>query len=729
MRLINKIFIWIGLFGLIIWICYLVFQLTSWKNSLEPSSIFSSKDEQVLVLNKPNSFEWAQIEFSTLNENRNLVNPLLSNLPSNSRVYISKKRNLILVEGLSTWTIDDVKVLLKKSNFRFSITDNELKIEQFQAVFKNNKLLIYKYEDGIEGLDFDWSQLDKNATASLVRFNKSKIDFLDIFIKNENTVEYHSKNAGNIKGKLIDDISIFHSYVPANSSGYQFFETSYLISVDPVFKKSPVSRFINNGIISYSYKGNTVLMCDFKEGQNLVQNLNDYFKLQENNTLKGLYNNLNISSRLIKNITSYFVSTIDNIAILSASEEINNAVLEEIQLGKTWLYNDDDLLRNNKNLPKLVSYRSFSSMKNSSISVVGDKLIQTDVKFRSEKLLLNTDLDYLSILIAKKVHDFTSFNGKGNMVCVTDNGDILGIENGIKTWRKTMVDKPIGDIQILKSKDNEFVVITGTNSIHVLDKYGKYLNNFPLKIDKSNIVCQSNAYFSNGQVFAGFVDDKNQINVYDSHGNRIKSLQVSIRDSWQKLDFFTSNSKLHVILQGIEKCAIYNLNEQSLTKEFNDASSFKICDAPNSTIVAYSKNGKLHGWQFGKDEVINSDDTKLPYAEIILSAKQLDSILYTFSVSNTKLIVAKNYSEVMFEKDFGASRISTGDIYQNNFREIYFTVVSGDENGIYLYDSQGRMYVKGMIEGTKKAVLTQTPGYSVSLTTLINGYLVQYNIK
>ena len=73
--------------------------------------------------------------------------------------------------------------------------------------------------------------------------------------------------------------------------------------------------------------------------------------------------------------------------------------------------------------------------------------------------------------------------------------------------------------------------------------------------------------------------------------------------------------------------------------------------------------------------------------------------------------------------------MSSANIYRNSFKETYFSVVDGNENNVYLYDSKGRMYVKGVIEGSKKVSLNQTAGFSITLTTIVDGYLIQYFIK
>ena len=116
-------------------------------------------------------------------------------------------------------------------------------------------------------------------------------------------------------------------------------------------------------------------------------------------------------------------------------------------------------------------------------------------------------------------------------------------------------------------------------------------------------------------------------------------------------------------------------------------------------------------------------------ADVITTVQSIDSTIYAISLSGNKAHISKNGREVVFEKDFANSRINSGDIYKNSFKETYFSVLDGIENGVYLYDEKGRMYVKGKIEGTQKVSLNQATGYSISVTTVVDGYIIQYLVK
>jgi hypothetical protein len=723
---ILKVLLWLLGLGLLGWTGYAIYDMTNWKNSLDPADIFCSKDEKVLVIHKPNSYDWNQIEFATLAENKNLIEPLLPNLPTNCKLYISKLRNLVLVENSIEWTEESLKKCLSSSKLRFSFEGDDIKIEQFSAVKAKNKLLIFKYEEDVQGAEFNWNDLDQNATASIVSFGKSSTDFVDIYSKNDNTVEFHTKNSKGINGKIVDDLSVFQSYVPAKATDYVFYENTYLKSIDPQYSKGPIQSFVESGLVSFNFENQLVVLCQFKEGQNAVQNLNEFYQKQEDNSLVGNYDNLSISTKLNAAKANYFVKTIDNIAIFSQQEEVLDVLLKEIELGKTWIYNEEDLNLYRQNLPKAVSYRSFSKLLNKSVSVLGNKIIETQVKYKSEKLKLNTDLEYLSVSITGKIKDFESFSGKGNIVCLTEEGVILGIENGIKTWKKDMEDKPVGEIQVLKTKDKEYLVITGSKSIHIIDRYGKYLDGYPIKWSKSEFICTSNAFLNKGQVSVGGITSANSLVIFNSAGKLAKELSLKEVDGVINLDFFSIDGKLHVSLKTADKVLIYSIDEKKIVKQIENANSSVIVDVANSSFISYSKSGKLNQFKYPGDDEDALTDIR---SDVVITSQLIDSSLYTISLSGNQAFILKNRNDVLFDKDFANSRINSGDILKNSFKEIYFAVVDGMENGVYLYDEKGRMYVKGKIEGTKKVSLNQSSGYSVLVTTVIDGYIIQYLIK
>jgi hypothetical protein len=190
-----------------------------------------------------------------------------------------------------------------------------------------------------------------------------------------------------------------------------------------------------------------------------------------------------------------------------------------------------------------------------------------------------------------------------------------------------------------------------------------------------------------------------------------------------------------VLLKGENKICVYNVDKKELIESFDVSPYSMVCDIPNSSLLFYPNKGFLKYWKYGKSKIENNEKDSLKSnkkeisSDIVINTKYLDSASYVISKSSSMLIVSKNESEILLETDFGNSSISFSDIFMNSFEELYFAVADGAENKLYLYDGKGKNYVKGFIEGTKKVSLNQTNGFSLTVTTIIDGYIVQYLIK
>jgi hypothetical protein len=271
------------------------------------------------------------------------------------------------------------------------------------------------------------------------------------------------------------------------------------------------------------------------------------------------------------------------------------------------------------------------------------------------------------------------------------------------------------------------LVITGSKSIHIIDRYGKYAEGYPIKWTKSDFTCTSNAFINKGQISVGVYSSTNTLILFNSAGKLSKEIKVGQIEGVENLDFFSIENKLHVSMKTLDRVVIYSIDEKKVVKEIASINSARLTDIPNASFISCSRDGKLVQINFPNDE--SKEEGEDIMADVITTVQSIDSTIYAISLSGNKAHISKNGSEVVFEKDFANSRINSGDIYKNSFKETYFSVLDGIENGVYLYDEKGRMYVKGKIEGSKKVSLNQASGYSVSVTTVVDGYIIQYLVK
>ena len=65
-----------------IWSAYVIYSLTEPKDDLSPNTVFSLKDNSVLIINRPAQYKWESTDFITLNENKVKALALLPHLNS-----------------------------------------------------------------------------------------------------------------------------------------------------------------------------------------------------------------------------------------------------------------------------------------------------------------------------------------------------------------------------------------------------------------------------------------------------------------------------------------------------------------------------------------------------------------------------------------------------------------------------------------------------------------------
>ena len=74
-----------------IWSAFVIYSLTEPKDDLSPNTVFSTKDNSVLIINRPEQYKWENADFVTLNENKIKAQALLPHLNSSFSKSLDKK--------------------------------------------------------------------------------------------------------------------------------------------------------------------------------------------------------------------------------------------------------------------------------------------------------------------------------------------------------------------------------------------------------------------------------------------------------------------------------------------------------------------------------------------------------------------------------------------------------------------------------------------------------------
>jgi hypothetical protein len=177
----------------------------------------------------------------------------------------------------------------------------------------------------------DWDKFDTKASASVIKFNEEYASITDIYFKGANTVEYHSKNENEIKGKQINDKDLFSGVLPASIDNYHFYEKTYLSNIDEVFIQGPMFQWLDKGFVSINYNGHPVLICDYTIGQDPINILFELIKKDTDNKDNAHFSNVKLTSTFPKNDrTGFFIYNLNDYVVISE----NQAVCEEIMKEK-----------------------------------------------------------------------------------------------------------------------------------------------------------------------------------------------------------------------------------------------------------------------------------------------------------------------------------------------------------------------------------------------------------
>ena len=274
--MVKKIIGPLAVFICLSWIAFVVSEIIQKKKDSDFLCYFGTQDSLVLVIHHTNEFNWESVGFNTLGSNQDLFYDITRNLDNNYSVYISKERPLLVIEINQKWSKTSVKRLFDKGHRKFQLTGlKTFEYGSYIGKYEGKQLMIFPKDYKIEPISNSPFKVDKQASYSIVKFDKKEPYVQDIYLKDDCKVVYEAQKSTYIKSNLVDDRYIFAENIPSNFSSYAFYEKNYLRELDPVFKKGLFQNWIESGIVELIIDDQKVLVFDVLEGQSPIQNLNE----------------------------------------------------------------------------------------------------------------------------------------------------------------------------------------------------------------------------------------------------------------------------------------------------------------------------------------------------------------------------------------------------------------------------------------------------------------------
>ncbi|MEY5133874.1 MAG: hypothetical protein RLZZ198_1878 [Bacteroidota bacterium] len=722
--MLRKVLLVVFLLILVGWSSFAFYSLIDSSEEQSYLSLFNPKaDELIIALHHPKDFELENLEVDCNQKNIDVFTSLMPNIKDLSSAFISKKRNILVLQTQEKWSIKRVKNTFERGIYSFDLTGpNTFQFGKYLGKFKGNELILYYYDiDLYEEKSYSPWRIDPQSTYSIVYLLDSLNKTRDVYVKSDYKISYTSSDFKRQKKILIDDLSLFGSLIPKETKSYQFYERNYLLETDSEFRRSPIKNLVKNGVIIIEVNQKPVFIFDMKQEVTLSEYLNDFFHKLENNQERASFTNFPICKSFNltlegegiikpKNILAY---SVDGFGFLTTDESALDAVLLELEMRKSLNTSMDNITLFKAPLPKTVSQRSLSSRNSSSISWVENRLVETKIEVlgsqKSSEQIEETK-NYFTMNPGLPVLSFCALSGRGNVIMEVDK-ELIGYKNGSLKWRKPLKSSLSNQPKSLATNnlENEFILLPHENHLEIIDKMGRpqYEINGVFEGDPIQCIVNKQAAFG--------IQGKEGIYFYaTSSGKQLK--RFVIMDKIAAWNIISTSGKLTI---GIKT------NNQLLNIDYTTGKRQTI-KANSADFISFTRSGFIQRGPNGMQEVIGSKTINIQvpsYWKFSGEVKLGQDIGQLFHDGKSIVLTVKG--KVRWNKAINHSEISELILPQNV--ESLFIVRDALENKLYFWDFQGNLLDEEERPGQRTIQLTPLGLRGSSITTYLNDFIIQFN--
>jgi hypothetical protein len=707
------------------WIGYVSLDLVDKNETLSAEQLFGKEDHKIVIIQRVDEINKIDTFIKTPLLVKNFYQEITPNLPIGSTIYISQNRNHILIDAQQIWTIQQVKKLIQSSEEKLISSDNSSgKTSHFSFEFYKGKIHFYKEKNATKSVK-KWANFDKKASAVIIDFKNSIPRKTELYLTKGNQFAYKTKTTTHFKCNQINDKELFSSILPLSFKNYHFYEKEYFKTIDKTFAKSIFSKWMDKGFVSISYKGNLVLVSDYKIGQNPIENLEELTNF-EGNTIndEGFFKGIKLSSTFpFKN--GFYVFNLNDAVVISATKTICEDIVALNKIGKT-LATEKELLQTvYGDMPRDVTERFSNSTVKYTKSIYNNQLFETHLLHRNlvatsdSTGLKPTTMKSISMAVQGEIVDFKVLEGKGNVAVITNQNQFYYFSGGNLSWKKTISGKMLKEI--VYSKESDAFVITSDRAIQLIGKNGTELLKSQDDLSEKIATQAGTVVTSKGQLHLIYPSQNGQLIVLNSKGKQAFKLK-GLTDCSKPLLAWKSSNKQLVAVQNGQQVKIIDVDRKQALRTITVSSKAiaKIID--NELIIFNSDGNNL--------TIINQKGGVISNSSIING-----SIFVSEGPTDLSLSILQNHTIQGITKD-GAnpyqlkSNISSIDwvSYSKQNGKTIFAVVDGLDNNIVLYNGKGEITSKEQIEGSKKCVLKQE-GNQLIVSTIVDNFIVQYRIN
>lgn len=710
----------VGLISLA-WIAYSSYEMLSQENKFNPTYLFGTEDETILIINDCSDKDALLQLVPTTENNSALISQL--NIEFQSSIIVSSKRNHLLIETKEILTEESIKKLFQSHSSLKKVTSSSFQWNNYSAHYYKNHC--YLSEQDFKPSEPTYSQFvyDKNSNGSSIAISTLNYDATDIYLKESGVIDYKLRTKDQIVGKKIDDAKLFSSIISSRISSYEFYEIDYLRTNDSNFVKSPVNDWVKNGLVKVKIDGNEAVITDYLEGQNPLNVMYENIQEEPQNYESAFFQS-HPTMELINTVNGFYMYLMDDYVVFSSDKSTCEKIVSDYKLGNTIAHSPDKVFSIYSLLPKKVNYRIADGSIKQSSSVYKNTLLTSTIS-NSSVLIANEPSIQKTIAldVGEGIEGFHLAH-ENNIFVATKSNTIQLFENGSKKWNKSLDAKIIGEPEIIDlfANDKKQLLISTEKEIHLLDVNGNEVNGFPIKLNENSSSQATSFYRWKGSGYFMVPIENGKLIQFDTKGGEINIFQSKLKSIELKPVVWVSANQPFLGIYASNQFDMINLNSGKSLRTF---------DAPNTSHFAHLPNEIVLVGMEGKTLVsYNQKGTK---SRIETSMEGQIIQIYQQSNNPTLIVKSKNTVRLFNTKGIEWSTIRIGfneiddlQLHELSNGNLILSVVDGLENNVYLYSTNGQKWKQKSWEGSHKVGFIQANSKGFSLITIVDKMVVEY---
>lgn len=719
--MLNKsLLVVLGIVSLV-WIGYVGISLVNFTSDPKPESVFNTKDNSIIVIHKSTEIDFTDPRIKLLEEVPFYLQ-LLSQTERVQHFYFSSNRRLVLMERSKPWTFSNIEAYAAKLNLgaTFSESNKKVKFSNGWFGYYSNKFF-YLSDKEIDLVDLkiiDWKYIDRKSSCSIVsKNNSSNFEIENAYFINGKTIAYTSHSNKNSL-PLIADQEIFQDVIPIDFDEYEFFEKNYLKRI--VEKETFFDDWVKYGIAKITKDNQECLVADFETGEQPLESICDYLKIDHPNERRLKVNTLNLPESILSN-QDVIIETHNNLVFISSSQNFINNLIGNYEIGNSLAQSTVKKEKIFSKSPKKISYRKVTNEYCLSSSALNKSLHSVRIQLKDEEISEEKAQEEASlspIRLDAQIQSLLAIPNSSLIVTSTESNNIQISSKKQITWNKQLPQKQVGEIQY--NSIGSQLAIAHENGFVWFNSSGTVLLEQEIQGIKSSPVL----FTWRGESCIGVIGNSGFV-YFNSKGKQVQRTSISGELTNSKILMQVKKGELYAHVVTNKEWICVNTSRQRIVFRKNIGEGEWFLSKIDASVFVYGLNKK----QFVRYTENGTKSMLVGNCSKIVSSETSSNTYYGVLQGNTVYVIQSSNGTILAQFKTTLKEIEDIEIQQRKNGRLIVGLIDGIANNCYLYQLNGTELTKQSYEGSGKIALQNTNEGTLILSSQANGYLVRYPIQ